>query len=265
MAVSNAPIRYSKWRPIGVCDDAIDSKRKAQMFSRDDLEKVLAPGIGRDNWEESPELRKLIERYAKDVAKMSSRAQGMKNPRVKSVKLLGMELHLSLTPDLNRESVQGQVQMFEVSFEEAPPFTIPKQAILWTALGSLLLIALGVVGAMLLPEKENSAKVAEKRDVLCGTGRASLVYEQHIQQVQRELEAYARSAPATGGVSFRSACEAGGRSVPEMEAQLLKCVLQLNRTDRVFETSRTAERATFCAAKICDHEDRMLQTYCRQL
>ena len=74
-------MRFSQWRPIGVCDNAPDGERKARMFARDDLEKVLAPGIGRNNWEDSLELRKIIERYAKDVAKLSPQSKGTQTPK----------------------------------------------------------------------------------------------------------------------------------------------------------------------------------------
>ena len=126
-------MRFSQWRPILVCDNAPDGERKARMFVRDDLEKVLAPGIGRNNWEDSLELRKIIERYAKDVEKLSPKAKVLKRPKVAEIRLVGMELRFAPTPGLNKESIEGQVQLFEVSFEEGGPPPPMKWPVGWIA------------------------------------------------------------------------------------------------------------------------------------
>ena len=258
-------MRFSQWRPIGVCDNAPDGERKARMFAQDDLEKVLTPGLGRNNWEDSLELRKIIERYAKDVARLSPKAKVLKRPKVAEIKLVGMELRFAPTPGLNKESIEGQVQLFEVSFEEEelpPPMKWPLG---WIAvIGALLLILSGMLIAIPLLQ-ENGSKSAASRDVLCGTGRASMTYKSHLQQMLRELELYARSTPTGRNMSYsRSACEDPSGNVPKDEASLLRCVLQLQRTDSAFLRTRTSERAQFCVNQICANRLPKHQAFCRQ-
>ena len=258
-------MRFSQWRPIGVCDNAPDGERKARMFARDDLEKVLAPGIGRNNWEDSLELRKIIERYAKDVAKLSPKAKVLKRPKISDIRLVGMELRFAPTPGLNKESVEGQVQLFEVSFEEGglpPPMKWP---VGWIAvIGALLLILSGMLVAIPLMQEDESRSTAAQ-DVLCGTGRASMTYQSHLQQMLRELELYARSTPTGRNMSYsRSACEDPSGNVPKDEASLLRCVLQLKRTDSAFLQTRTSERAQFCVGQVCANRLPEHQAFCRQ-
>ena len=258
-------MRFSQWRPIGVCDNAPDGERKARMFAQDDLEKVLTPGLGRNNWEDSLELRKIIERYAKDVARLSPKAKVLKRPKVAEIKLVGMELRFAPTPGLNKESIEGQVQLFEVSFEEEelpPPMKWPLG---WIAvIGTLLLILSGMLIAIPLLQ-ENGSKSAASQDVLCGTGRASMTYKSHLQQMLRELELYARSTPTGRNMSYsRSACEDPSGNVPKDEASLLRCVLQLQRTDSAFLRTRTSERAQFCVNQICANRLPKHQAFCRQ-
>ena len=258
-------MRFSQWRPIGVCDNAPDGERKARMFAQDDLEKVLTPGLGRNNWEDSLELRKIIERYAKDVARLSPKAKVLKRPKVAEIKLVGMELRFAPTPGLNKESIEGQVQLFEVSFEEEelpPPMKWPLG---WIAvIGALLLILSGMLIAIPLLQ-ENGSKSAASQDVLCGTGRASMTYKSHLQQMLRELELYARSTPTGRNMSYsRSACEDPSGNVPKDEASLLRCVLQLQRTDSAFLRTRTSERSQFCVNQICANRLPKHQAFCRQ-
>jgi hypothetical protein len=235
------------------------------MFARDDLEKVLAPGLGRNNWENSLELRKIIERYAKDVAKLSPKAKVFERPKVAEIRLVGMELHFAPTPGLNKESIEGQVQLFEVSFEEGVPPPQIKWPVGWIAMiGALLLILSGMLITIPLLQEDDSRSTAVQ-DVLCGTGRASMTYQSHLQQMLRELELYARSTPTGRNMSYsRSACEDPSGNVPKDEVSLLRCVLQLQRTDSAFLQTRTSERAQFCVSQVCANRLPEHQAFCRQ-
>jgi hypothetical protein len=235
------------------------------MFGRDDLDKVLAQGLGRNNWENSLELRKIIERYAKDVAKLSPKAKVLTRPKIAEIRLVGMELRFAPTPGLNKESIEGQVQLFEVSFVEGGPPPPIKWPVGWIAvIGALLVILAGMLVAIpLLQEDDNRLTTAQ--DLLCGTGRASMTYQSHLQQMLRELELYARSTPTGRNMSYsRSACEDPTGSVPKDEASLLRCVLQLQRTDSAFLQTRTNERARFCVSQVCANRLPEHGAFCRQ-
>ena len=61
---NDQPLKFSEWRPIGVCDQGRANQRSARMFSKRDFEKICSPGVDRKNWEKIPQIRKLVERYA---------------------------------------------------------------------------------------------------------------------------------------------------------------------------------------------------------
>ena len=135
----------------------------------------------------------------------------------------------------------------------------------WIAvIGALLLILSGMLVAIPLLQEDESRSTAAQ-DVLCGTGRASMTYQSHLQQMLRELELYARSTPTGRNMSYsRSACEDPSGNVPKDEASLLRCVLQLQRTDSAFPQTRTSERAQFCVSQVCANRLPEHQAFCRQ-
>ena len=112
-------LKYIQWRPIGVCDTGTGKERKAKMFSRFDLACVTAPEVKRENWREHPKVMELIQRYAHDVAELSSLTNGMQAPEIAEIKLVGAVLGHDKTPNLNLESADGKVQFFQVSFKDA--------------------------------------------------------------------------------------------------------------------------------------------------
>ena len=111
-------LKFIQWRPIGVCDSGEGNKRKAKIFSKVDLESITSPNIKRDNWRENTKVMKIITIYANDVAKISTLTNGMKNPEISEIKLVGAVLGIDQTPRLNQESIDGKVQFFQISFKE---------------------------------------------------------------------------------------------------------------------------------------------------
>ena len=131
-------------------------------------------------------------------------------------------------------------------------------------IGALLLILSGMLITIPLLQEDDSRSTAVQ-DVLCGTGRASMTYQSHLQQMLRELELYARSTPTGRNMSYsRSACEDPSGNVPKDEVSLLRCVLQLQRTDSAFLQTRTSERAQFCVSQVCANRLPEHQAFCRQ-
>ena len=93
-----SPLKYLKWRPIGVCDSGSGKERKARMFSSSDLARVTAPNVNRGNWSQNQEVIQLIARYANEVAKLSALTEGMYSPEISEIKLVGAVLGLNQTP-----------------------------------------------------------------------------------------------------------------------------------------------------------------------
>ena len=60
----------------------------------------------------------LIQRYALDVADLSSLTNGMHVPKIDEIKLVGAIIGHDQTPNLNMESAEGKVQFFQVSFKD---------------------------------------------------------------------------------------------------------------------------------------------------
>lgn len=111
-------LKYSEWRPIGVCDDAAPGVQKAQMFTREDFLTITGPGVDRQNWRKHPEVMKLLNKYALKLAKQSSRTSGMIQPKVTNISLVGAVMKLVVTPTLNKESKDGKLQLFQIEFED---------------------------------------------------------------------------------------------------------------------------------------------------
>ena len=111
-------LKFIQWRPIGVCDTGAGKERKAKMFARHDLACVTDPEVKRENWRQQPKVMELIQRYASEVAELSTLTNGMQSPEIAEIKLVGAVLGHDQTPNLNQESEEGRVQFFQVSFRD---------------------------------------------------------------------------------------------------------------------------------------------------
>ena len=111
-------LKFSKWRPIGVCDKGPNSIKKAIIFSKNDLLKINSNKINRGNWKNSPYILEILDKYAKKLSKISIISNKMKNPTISNINLVGMVLGYKETPNLNFESKDGKVQLFQIEFIE---------------------------------------------------------------------------------------------------------------------------------------------------
>ncbi|MCP4296143.1 MAG: hypothetical protein GY786_11090, partial [Proteobacteria bacterium] len=100
----SSQIKFTKWRPVGVCDTASPGRMKAQMFTREDYLTITGADVTRENWKSKPEVVKILNRYSAKLAKMSTLTKEMKKPVPSRVKLMGSIIKLDVTPTLNRES-----------------------------------------------------------------------------------------------------------------------------------------------------------------
>ena len=88
------------------------------MFTREDFLIITGPEINRNNWQRNTNVKKVLDRYVEKLVKISSITKTMKQPEAVKISLVGTIMKLSFTPDLNRESKNGKLQMFQVEFED---------------------------------------------------------------------------------------------------------------------------------------------------
>ena len=271
MADETPTIKFSQWRPIGVCDNGSPNQRKAQLFSKPDFAIVTAPGVTRENWQQHPEVLKVIRRYAKDVAKLSAEAQAMTRPALDTIHLVGTILGHTRPPTANAESVEGRVQLFEVKFKDAGGETPPRKRRwpLWLAGAVATLILLGwAISQLDLPSKLGSKtdKPAMGIPQICTQGQGDSFAE--LLALRRPVLRFLQTLPNWSSLSqTREVCDSGFRSLQDQQQRTVRCVVAVNR--EVPELSRSG-KAGFaqlhnCASNLCQSARSGLGPYCSQL
>lgn len=251
-------VKFSEWRPIGVCDEGKPNERKAVIFNEKELALVTAPGVDRETWQDYPKIIKLIHRCARKIAKMSALTKSMARPDVSAIKLVGMVLQYQKTPTLSMESEKGKVQMFQIGFvdrgQRKPWFG---KVILATV--GILVLAVGILYLMdanFLIEKRTSK-------VRCGEKRSSPRYAVHLDKTREQIATYLRRLPST----YRQSCYFTRGSISHREVQVVHCFLMLKTASPPLQPNPQValKSAGQCVARICGKEIPALQSYCRQL
>lgn len=249
-------IKYSEWRPIGVCDEGEWNERKAVMFNAKELALVMAPGVNRHNWHHSPKIKKLIHRCARKVAKLSLLTQSMARPHVAEIKLVGMVLQYQKTPTLNLESEEGKVQLFQIGFVDGGK----RKPWFWKAFATVLAALFLFVAVLFLLDlffqEPEPRKVA-----MCGERRSAPLYAHHLGQVQGQMKDYFSHMPAT----FRHRCYFAKGSVSFMEEQVVRCFLTLKKAPPLEAEGASLKKVNQCVFNICQKSLPALNAYCRQL
>lgn len=247
-------MKYTEWQPIGVCDNGPVNQVKVKIFSKKELAIISAPGVDRDNWKQYPEIVEIIHHRAKDVAKMSTLTQGMKNPIVTDIRLVGTVLKYGKTPSLNRESTEGRVQFFRVEFEDQP---VPSRKFSWkTTVGTflILLLCLAIFFSFLFIEK-----TVVKTTIRSCSDPSATNYLQDIERMRNSIQKYAN----TQGRSIY-ACNQSSSSISQNEILLLSCASQVKRHfgSQVFTSNLM--QANTCIRRICAGKEASLESYCQQ-
>jgi len=268
MSSHSSEIKFSEWRPIGVCDQVHPiekNQQKAVMFDEKDLAIVTSPHITRQNWKSQPDLIQLIHRYAKKVKKISEITKEMKQPVVADIKLVGMVLDFRETPDLNQESAEGKVQLFQIEFKDLGK----KKSYFWKIiLGILAFILLSLIIYYVLQQSLPQGGTAS----LCGTQRSSQVYASHLNQVRAAMESYLEKLPYNYKKSCYFSTRSSIESINTNEQQLIRCYLTLKRVETALYPSPTQllKNTSQCLRRICEKNLSRgglphLQNYCQQL
>ena len=264
-------LKYIQWRPIGVCDTGTGKERKAKMFSRFDLDCVTAPEVKRENWRDHPKVMELIQRYAHDVADLSSLTNGMQAPEIDEIKLVGAILGHDQTPNLNVESADGKVQFFQVSFKDGKTKKSAKKWKKWlkwilismVTFLVMILILLLVNRLSLLSLKNNKQPASA-----CSASRQSAAYTADLAEIRKSLLAELNRLPAW--LTFKEArvhCTGGRMGVKQHEQRLLQCLLTVrNRTKNIPAAARpNLNQIEACAVTLCKRRLPHLASSCKQL
>ncbi len=265
-------LKYIQWRPIGVCDTGLGKERKAKMFTRTDLAKVTSPKVNRGNWRQQPEVLQLIQRYAHDLAGISSLTDEMLSPEILEIKLVGAVLGHEQTPNLNQESTDGRVQFFQLSFQDGITKKVSSKN--WKKWMICLTIAvvvfLGMTSMFLIASRFSLLSLfSSKKSVsVCSTNRQEAKYSEHLRDIRKSLVFELNRLPAWSTFNVaRTYCIGGKKSVKQQEQQLLQCLLKVrNRTKNMPQASRPSlNKIEACASTLCKRELPHLSAFCKRL
>jgi len=257
MVDSKKRIKFSKWRPVGVCDTAAPGVMKAQMFTRKDYLIVTGSGVTRDNWKKKPEVRKIVYRYAKKLASMSSKTQGMKNPQASKIKLMGSIIRLEETPTLNMESETGKMQLFQVEFVDQAK--VKKR----TWLGGILILSLLLASLLLfLPGGKKENKQVESRNFrssfqlsrtpFCEGNRNSADYSDQLDEVQWALQSAVDILKWEESLQGLPNCSVGSGAIGSKEKKLLRCYNVIQKNNALYALSQEVQNKTNrCVRQLC--------------
>ena len=267
-------LKYIQWRPIGVCDKGEGKRRKAKIFSKADFLRVTSPGIERLNWRKNKKVIEIIKLYAKDVSKMSSLTDGMANPEISKIELVGAVIGHNQTPNLNKESVDGKVQFFQVSFKDGKNKKSSK--IKWKNWLVRVVICFVIIMSLVLIYffynyfSELSLKKVQKSVMHCSTNRKDLVHLKELKDIRKSLIDELSSLP--GWIKFKEIrlhCAGSGIDIDvnNQEKLLLDCYIKVrNRTKNIVYKDRpNYYRIEKCAINLCKRNLKHLASKCIRL
>ena len=256
-------LKFSEWRPIGVCDDAPAGIQKAQMFDREDFLIVTGPGIDRTNWSEQPEVMDVLNRYATKLAKISTKTKNMKQPGISKISLYGAVMKLAITPTLNRESKDGKLQLFRIVFEDQAPDQKkkkkkkdPLKRILIILLSVLLLLCI-VLGIAIYQKRNNKTyKSSQPVQRTYGTSFCDSSsrgkYELHLSEANRILQTRVDDLIFQGRMAEGLKCHKNSAPLSVKERLFSSCYNALQKANALtLIPMRDQRKVSACQASIC--------------
>ena len=264
-------LKYIQWRQIGVCDTGTGKERTAKLFSRFDLACVTRPEVTRENWREQPKVMELIQRYARDVADLSTLTNGMHVPEIAEIKLVGAVLGHNQTPNLNLESKAGKVQFFQVSFKEGKTKNKTKkwtEWLKWILISMAAFLVIILIIFMINRFSLLSLKNNEQSASVCSSNRQNAAHTAELAEIRKSLVAELSNLPAW--LTFKEAsvhCIGGRMVVKQHEQQLMKCFLTVrNRTKDITSSLRPdLNQIEACAVALCRRKLPHLTSSCKRL
>ena len=244
-------IKFGEWRPIGVCDDGDASRMKALIFDYAELAIVTQPRVSRKNWQSQRSVIRMLRKKSKKLAQLSLQTEGMKNPQIKSIEVVGAVLGHEDTPFLNKESNDGRVQFFQISFFDAPKRTFP-----WRTLIALITTVLVLWGALLLSQLDLS-DLDKKSVKFCGEPVRSELHEKHIKSAKDQVNGIFHRFGKQNRCYFTSG------DIRLQEKQYLKCFRELKEKLPQTLSASKNQRLKKCAIRLCRQSGGQFPDYCQ--
>lgn len=259
---SSKKLKFSEWRPIGVCDTAVPGEQKAQMFTREDFLLITARGVNRDNWRKNPEVTKVLNRYIKKLEKISTLTQGMKQPTSSKITLVGAIMKLGVTPTLNRESKDGKLQFFQIKFEEKGKKRKRKTS--WLLISSLFLGALIlVIGAFIILNKFETKRYRAKRIKVrtfevpfCQDSMNTNLYTSQLEEVGWIMQSKVNDIFYQENLTEKPDCIEKLLSISALEQRFLECFVFLKQKNAISSMARSdLKKVEGCQKQICSKQN----------
>ena len=262
-------LKFSLWRPIGVCDKGPPQQRRAKMFSKADLNRICSPGVTRHNWRKHPEVLKIVERYAEEVAEISTLTKGMKRPGIAGIRLVGAVMGHDQTPELNLESEDGRVQFFQVEFRD----TAEGRRRNFRAIHGLtaLFIGLALLGiwnwwdAEFFFGRRTPGTVIR---TICNKRADAGRHAVEMRRLRREMIGKLKSLPDWSRLkTARAVCSEPAGRLEDQEILLLRCLVSTREETKGLDqrSAPKLDEMENCAGTLCAAGLAHLDVYCRQL
>lgn len=260
-------LKYSEWRPIGVCDSAPSGIQKAQMFSREDFLIITGPDVNRDNWQNNPKVMRILDKYCQKLAKQSSLARAMQKPVVDRISLVGAIMGLRITPNLNRESEDGKLQLFQVEFvDKGKTKSKKKKKTPWLLITAILLtIILAVLVFLLLTSSTKKSTTYRNRRLstptftrsYCQDSPGSSRYRTELDEVRNVMQYRINDLISEGSLLTNPQCNEKQLSTGAGETRFLKCYGTLKNYGVLNKVAREdLKHINDCKVSICERINR---------
>lgn len=251
-------LKYSEWRPIGVCDDAPPGVQKAQMFTREDFLIITGTGVDRQNWRKHPEVMKLLNKYALKLAGQSTKTSNMIQPKVSKISLVGAVMKLVVTPTLNKESKDGKLQLFQIEFEDiGKKKKTPWKLILGILITILVLLCI-LLGVALYKKaqskqyKPGAYKTTSFTTSFCDDSGDISLYKRQLDEANRILQVKADDLFYQGKTAAELNCMEQLPQVLLREHRFLKCFALVRRFGLISQLPRSElMKINACQRSIC--------------
>ena len=265
-------LKYIQWRPIGVCDAGVGKQRKAKIFSKPDFVSITSPEINRGNWRKNSKVIEIIKIYGKNVAEISTLTDGMVNPEIYDIKLVGAVIEYEQTPLLNQESMDGKVQFFQVSFKDGGNQKASK--IRWKNWFKRVAYCFVIIMSIILLYftytffSDYSLKKVHKYNPQCSANRKNKSYLEELKDIRKSLISELSSLPEWLKLKeSRLQCTGSSMDVNNQEKILLDCYITVRKnTKKIIYTAQPSfNRIESCAISLCKRNLKHLASKCERM